>query len=333
MLPHSSEANRRRRPGALRSIAVAALSISLTGVAAVGPATATSVGTGRELSGALRTASASAALPSVPLRVVATLIGPGRVKVTWAAPSSAGSTPIAGYTVTYSTGQSGGGQGVASTARAAEFTGLETNRYTYMFTVWASNGTGDGPSVTVPLTGVAAPATPTQTVSRTTLTSGDRLTISGRGKPGARLTIDRALPGHAFAPLAVVTVDGTGHYADTVTARYTATYRTRTASGLVSKVNKVVAQNRLTVAATRQALRTYTLGGTVLPAVKGQRVKVYNKTFSGSYSLLAVVYTDASGRWSFTHRYLFTRTYTFKTVSVATALNASTAKVLSVSVR
>lgn len=334
MRPHPCGASAPRRPGALRSLAVAALSVSLAGVVAAGPATATPAGTAGELPVALRTASASSALPSVPLRVTATLVGPGRVKVAWAAPSSAGSTPVTGYVVTYLTSQSGGGQGVGATARTAEFTGLETTRYTYSFAVWASNAAGDGPRVTVPLTVPTPPVTtPTQTVSRTTLVTGDRLTISGRGKPGTRVTIDRALPGRAFIALATVTVDSAGRYTHTTTPRFTATYRTRTAAGLVSKATKVVAQNRLSLGATRQAFRTYAVGGLVLPAVKGQRVNLYATNASGSYVLLGVRYTDVNGRWSFSHRYSATRTYAFKAVSVATAVNASGAKLLSVVVR
>ncbi|GAA2743097.1 hypothetical protein GCM10009868_15550 [Terrabacter aerolatus] len=305
-----------------------ALSVGLTAVVAAGPATASTVATP-----SATTLQTVAAAPSVPLHATAVLTGPGQVKVTWTAPSSAGSSPITGYSVTYSTGQSGGGQGVSSTARTAVFNGLQTGSTTYTFSVWATNAAGDGPRVTFPLSVVAVPTSrPTQTVSRTTATGGDHLTISGRGNPGARLTIERALPGQAYKTIAAVKVDAAGHYADTITVLRTATYRTRGATGLLSRTNTVVVHNRMVFTAVRDGFRTYTLGGQTLPAVKGQRVKLYNKNVNGTYSLLAIVLTDQYGRWSFTHRYNFTRTYTFKAVSVATPFNASAAALLSVRV-
>ena len=143
------------------------------------------------------------------------------------------------------------------------------------------------------------------------------MTVSGLGSPGARLTLDRALPGQPFRPLATVTVDSRGHYARTVTVANTATYRSRGVTGLVSHANKVVAQDRMTFGAVRNAFRTYTLSGKVYPARKGQLVKLSYLNGS-SYTPLASVSTDQYGRWSYKHAYNFTKTYTFKAVSAAT---------------
>jgi hypothetical protein len=150
--------------------------------------------------------------------------------------------------------------------------------------------------------------------------------------PGARLTLDRALPGQPFRPLATVTVDSRGHYARTLTVANTATYRSRGVTGLVSHANKVVAQDRMTFGAVRNAFRTYTLSGKVYPARKGQLVKLSYLNGS-SYTPLASVSTDQYGRWSYKHTYNFTKTYTFKAVSAATTLNASKAVTLKVAVK
>ena len=158
------------------------------------------------------------------------------------------------------------------------------------------------------------------------------MTVSGLGSPGARLTLDRALPGQPFRPLATVTVDSRGHYARTLTVANTATYRSRGVTGLVSHANKVVAQDRMTFGAVRNAFRTYTLSGKVYPARKGQLVKLSYLNGS-SYAPLASVSTDQYGRWSYKHAYNFTKTYTFKAVSAATTLNASKAVTLKVAVK
>ena len=220
-------------------------------------------------------------------------------------------------------------QPVAAIARTAVFSDLDNGAYT--FSVGAMNKVGTGRRVFVPVT-VTGLKTPTQTVSRTTLTAGDTMTVSGLGSPGARLTLDRALPGQPFRPLATVTVDSRGHYARTVTVAYTATYRSRGVTGLVSHANKVVAQDRMTFGAVRNAFRTYTLSGKVYPARKGQLVKL-SYLNGGSYSALASVSTDQYGRWSYKHTYNFTKTYTFKAVSAATTLNASKAVTLKVAVK
>jgi hypothetical protein len=310
-------ASRARR---LASLCVLTLTIGAGGVAlAASPATASSAST---------SASATAA-PSAPVGVTASQTGVGQVTVRWSAPTSAGSSAITSYAPGYSAGEWGNGEEVPSTARSDVFSHLANG--SYRFSVAAVNAAGWGTRVFVPVT-VTGLKTPTQAVSRTTLTAGDGLTISGLGSPGARLTLDRALPGQPFRPLATVTVDSRGHYARTVTVAYTATYRSRGVTGLVSHANKVVAQDRMTFGAVRNAFRTYTLSGKVYPARKGQLVKLSYLNGS-SYSALASVSTDQYGRWSYKHTYNFSKTYTFKAVAAATNLNASKAVTLKVAVK
>jgi len=304
----------------LASLCVLSLTIGAGGVAlAAGPATASTA----------TTSVKAISLPSAPLHVTASQTGVGQVTIRWSAPTSEGSSGITGYVARFSTSQSGGGGPVPSTARRDVFSGLDNGSYT--LAVAAMNKVGTGREVSVPVT-VTGLKTPTLAVSRTTLTGGDKLTLSGQGSPGARLTLDRALPGQPFRPLVAVTVDSRGHYARTVTVTHTATYRSRGVTGLVSHATRVVARDRMTFGAVRNAFRTYTLSGKVYPATKGQLVKL--SYLNGSrYSTLASVSTDQYGRWSYKHTYNFTKTYTFKAVSAATAVNASKAVTLKVAVK
>jgi hypothetical protein len=311
-------ASRARR---LASLCVLTLTVGAGGVAlAAVPATASTVSM----------PAAATAAPSAPLHVTASQTGVGQVTIRWSAPTSAGSSAITGYDVGYSAGEWGNGEGVLSTARSDVFKGLANGAYS--FSVAAVNNKVDmGQRVFVPVT-VTGLRTPTQTVSRTTVTAGDALTVSGLASPGARLTLDRALPGQPFRPLATVIADSRGHYARTITVANTATYRSRGVTGLLSHANKVVAQDRMTFGAVRNAFRTYTLSGKVYPARKGQLVKLSYLSGS-SYTALASVSTDQYGRWSYKHTYNFTKTYTFKAVSAATTLNASKAVTLKVAVK
>jgi hypothetical protein len=308
------------RPRRLASLCVLALSLGAGGVAvAASPALASTVSMPAKTS----------ILASVPLHVTASQTGAGEVTIRWSAPARAGSSPITSYGVGYSGGEWGNGEEVPSTARSDVFTHLANGPYT--LSVGAVTAAGWGARVYVPVT-VTGLKTPTQTVSRTAVTAGSTLTISGQGSPGARLTLDRALPGQRFRPLATVTADTRGHYARTLTVTSTATYRSRGVTGLVSPAHKVVAQNRMSLAAARTAFHRYTLSGTVYPARKGQLVKV-SYLNGGRYSTLASVATDKHGRWSYRHTYNFTKTYTFKAVSAATTRNASKAVTLRVAVR
>jgi hypothetical protein len=312
--PFTSRARR------LASLCVLTVTIGTGGVAlAAAPAMASTVST----------PAAATATPSAPLRVTASQTGVGQVTIRWSAPTSAGASAITSYAPGYSAGEWGNGEEVAATARSDVFSHLANGPYS--FSVAAVNAVGWGARVFVPVT-VTGLKTPTQTVSRTTLTAGYTMTVSGLGSPGARLTLDRALPGQPFRPLATITVDSRGHYARTLTVANTATYRSRGVTGLLSHANKVVAQDRMTFGSARNAFRTYTLSGKVYPARKGQLVKLSYLNGS-SYTPLASVSTDQYGRWSYKHTYNFTKTYTFKAVSAATTLNASKSVTLKVAVK
>ncbi|MCW2814345.1 MAG: Fibronectin type domain protein, partial [Nocardioides sp.] len=100
------------------------------------------------------TCGAQAGVPSAPLSVTATPTGDTSVSVTWSAPTSAGSSPLTGYTVS-----SPGAATVPVPAGTTTYpaAGLLPGT-TYTFTVAAVNAAGPGPGATATATtsGVAA---------------------------------------------------------------------------------------------------------------------------------------------------------------------------------
>ena len=84
---------------------------------------------------------APATAPGAPTAVTAAA-GDTIASVSWSAPASDGGSPITGYTVSSSGGQTAT---VAALQTTATVTGLE-NGTTYSFTVTAANGTGTGPA-------------------------------------------------------------------------------------------------------------------------------------------------------------------------------------------
>ena len=308
-----------RRTRAIASCATLMVAAGLAGGVAIAPASA-----------AGSVAQVAAATPSAPTSVTAGQAGAGRVTVTWKAPASEGSSPVTGYDVGFSAGEWGNGRTVAATDRSTAFVDLAKGSYS--FSVAAVNAAGQGKRVTVPVTVSTGAPAPTVAVSATTLTAGGRLTISGRGTPDSELGLERALPGRAYVPIGSIVVDGTGSYTDTRTVRNTATYRVRGASGATRAGIKVVVRNRMDIAATRTAVRTYRLSGTVFPAHDGQQVSLGTRRADGSYASLASVRTDATGHWSYKRTYA-AATYTFRARSAATTLNAPKAITLTVAVQ
>jgi hypothetical protein len=257
--------------------------------------------------------------PEVASAVTATQSGPGQVTVAWNPPTSDGGSAVTGYVAGYSTQQSTKSALYGATVHKAVFSGLATGPYS--FSVWAYNAIGIGDRVSISLTLRSAA---TENVSRSVLTAGESFTVSGVGSVGDRLTLERAIPGQGYRAIASYTVDRYGRYSGSVGAMNSAAYRVRGSTGLLSRSLNVVAQNRLTLAAGRNGLRTYTLSGTIYPAVKGQSVKLYaHQKRTGVYKPLATVTTDAAGRWHYKRTYPRADTWAFEAVSAVTALNAS----------
>jgi hypothetical protein len=267
--------------------------------------------------------------PSAPRAVAARLTAPGRVTVTWDAPSNEGSSAVTGYTVIFSTGQAGGGTPAAATDRSAVLGPLTKGSYT--FSVLATNAAGDGPQASTSLAVPAANA-PMTTVSASSIVSGDSLTVSGQGARSSTVRLQRALPGGSWTTLASLPTDGSGAFSDTRVERYTARYRVLSATGVASAISTVTAKGRVTAGAVRNAVRTYTLSGYVYPAHTGQPVALASQRADGTYAALATVRTSSTGHWTYKHTYPAVRSYTLRARSAATTRNAAGSTVLDVPV-
>jgi hypothetical protein len=267
---------------------------------------------------------------SAPGHFAAHQTGLGQVSVSWTASTDPGSPAITGYDAGWGTGQMGDGEGVPASSTSDVFNNLQPGSYT--FSVAATNAAGSSVRVSLPLTVVAPSSTPTLGASTHRVISGTHVLLSGQAPASKKVTLQRKLPGGAFVSIATVTSTNYGHYAFAVPAMHTAYYRVRAASGAVSTVVKVVALDRMTLRATRTSARHYTLSGKVLPAVKGQLVKLYAAKNSGTYVLLAKVHVDKFGRWAFAHAFKAT-SYTFKAVASSTAYNLGNSTLLTVRVK
>ncbi len=321
-MPHAVSSNPpkpRHRSRAAACAAALVVSTALAGGAALAPASAV-------------TAQASTTVASKPLNFTAKQTGPGEVTLRWSPPANASTSNITSYEPGYSGGEWGDGTSVGPDRRSVVFHDLGKGALT--FSVAAFSGDNWGARVSVPLTVSPGAPAPSAAVSRTTLVAGQRLTISGKGYPGSWVSIERALPGKAYASVGngVQTDATTGSYSYTQKVSATATWRVRGGSGAVSGGHKVVAKNALTLAATRTAVRTYTLSGTVAPAVDGQAVTLATRRSDGTYAALATVHTGRLGKWSYSHTYPSVRTYTFRARSVATTRNAANSVTLAVPV-
>jgi hypothetical protein len=268
--------------------------------------------------------------PSAPLGVTATQTGTGEVTVTWDAPDSAGDSAITSYFPGYSAGQMGDGTIVGPGVRQYVFTDLATGRYT--FSVSAGNLAGPGARGEAGPSILVLGASPSVSHTSYALTSGQRLTVTGLARPGSKVTLERSLPGQAFRTLATLTASSSGRYSYSYVASSTATFRARTGGGPPSDAQTAEVASRVTSAARRNAARTYTLSGSVSPAVANQLVRVYQKS-GNSYTLIGSDRTDSRGRWTTRHHYASSRTYTLKAVAAATRSNVAGEVVRNVAVR
>jgi hypothetical protein len=311
-------------PGRLRTAATCAALVVSTGLAgglALLPVAADAA--------QVPAAATAAGTPSVPRHVAAAQTAPGKVTVTWDAPTSEGSSAITGYDVGWSTGQSGSGTTVDGAERSATF--VEMSKGTFTFSVAAVNGSGQGTRASVTATVTTGAPAPTSAVSAATITAGSPVTVSGKGTASTWVDVERALPGKPWTWLGSTEVATDRTFAFTRTPPYTATYRVVGASGARSVARKVVVRNRVDLAATRTGTRTYRLAGTVFPAKDGQAVALASKQADGTWAALATVHTDAKGHWSYQRTYA-ARTWTFRARSAATTRNAAGSAVLAVPV-
>ena len=319
-MPHAVSSNSPKpRHRSRTAVCAAALVVStaLVGGATLAPASAL-------------TAQAGTTTPSKPLKFSAKQTGPGEVTLRWSKPANAATSHITSYAPGYSGGEWGNGTSVGPGQHSVVFRDLAKGALT--FSVLAFSGDTMGARASAKLTVSPGAPAPSAAVSRTTLVAGGKLRVSGKGAIDSGVTLERAFPGKAYKYVSYVQTDATGHYAFSQKVSATATWRVRGGSGAVSRGHKVVAKNAVTLGAVRTAARTYTLSGTVAPAVAGQAVTLATRRSDGTYAALATVHTGRLGKWSYQHTYPSVRTYTFRARSVATTRNAANSVTLAVPV-
>ncbi len=154
-----------------------------------------------------------AAVPDTPTSLTASADYAGRsVTVGWAPPASDGGSPVTGYVVSADPGS--GPQTLAADARSHTFTGLERGT-SYVFTVSAVNGAGQGPAATRTLVFPTAPPDAPGNVAVVADPATHTMTVSW-----AAPLDDGGSPVTGYTATAV---DAAGHGAATATTDATAT--------------------------------------------------------------------------------------------------------------
>ncbi|SDG31410.1 fibronectin type III domain-containing protein [Klenkia brasiliensis] len=150
--------------------------------------------------------------------------GDGRATVNWTAPTSPGTSPVTGYTVTATPRTGTPVRGTAGPgATQLVLTGL-TNGVVHDVVVTATNGVGTGPASAAAQVTPTRPATDTVTVTRASWKVGD-LRVEGTGSvPGATVSIRSGGPTGPVLGTAVVGTPAAG------AATGTWTFRLRTAA-------------------------------------------------------------------------------------------------------
>ena len=241
-------------------------------------------------------------VPSAPRHVTVTQTGPGTITIHWTAPLSGGTPGITAYSVGYSAGQSGNGEGVGPSATSDTFKGLSPGKY--VVSVAAVNAAGSSAWGTAPIAVVAPTAIPTAAVSAKHVIAGTKFVLSGTGPKNSTLTIKRALPGKSFVKLTTVKTNSWGAYSIALAAVHTAQYRVVSPAGKVSNKVAVVAAYRVHLQTVRTAARAYTIRGWITPVAAGRTVHV-TATVAGKLVKIATLSTSKKGQ--FTTHYKFAK--------------------------
>ena len=280
----------------------------------------------------------SAAIPTIALAITAMVAGPARAavpgpptdvtvhagnqlaEVTWTAPTPDDPT-ITGYTITAAPADTPP-VAVDPTTRTATVSGL-TNGTAYSFTVAATNPDGTSPPSEPSAAVIPSPpaaTTLTLAVSPTSIYHGGTIQLSGRlqqantaeGIAGETLTLERRPTGTtSWSTLATVTTasDGTLDPTHAATPQAHTKYRLRhpaTAfyAASFSRVVTVKVGVRLTARSNRTSMalgRTATISGQVIPAHRGQRIRLQHKQ-GRTWRTTQSKPLPASGRYHFNLR-------------------------------
>jgi 5-hydroxyisourate hydrolase-like protein (transthyretin family) len=262
---------------------------------------------------------ATAAVPGPPTDVSARA-GDHLAEVTWNAPTP-DDPSITGYTITAAPADPLPVT-VDQTARTATVTGL-TNGTAYSFTVAATNPDGTGPSSdpSAPVTPIPPATTSLElTATPARVLHGGTVILSGRlqradtaaGIAGETLTIERRRTGRTtWTMLATATTadDGTVDPAPQVTPQAHTDYRLRHPAtpffaASTSRLVTVRVGVRLTAGLNRTPIalgRTSSIGGQVVPAHRGQRIRLQHKQ-GRTWRTVQTRTLPATGRYRFTVR-------------------------------
>ena len=262
--------------------------------------------------------SATAAVPGPPTEVTARAADQ-LAEVTWSAPAP-DDPSITGYTITTSPADTPAVT-VDPTARTATVTGL-TNGTAYSFTVTATNPDGTSPPSTpsAPVTPAPPAATTlTLTAAPTSVLYGGTVTLTGRlqqadtaGVAGETVTVERRPKGKTtWTALTTVTTasDGTLVPNLQVTPQAHSEYRLRHPAtpfyaASTSPIAAVRVGVRLTARLNRTSMvlgHTATIAGQVVPAHRGQRIRLQHKQ-GRSWRTVQARTLPATGRYSFALR-------------------------------
>jgi 5-hydroxyisourate hydrolase-like protein (transthyretin family) len=262
--------------------------------------------------------SATAAVPGPPTDVTARA-GDQLAQVTWNAPAP-DDPSITGYTITTSPADTPAVT-VDPTARTATVTGL-TNGTAYSFTVAATNpdGTSSPSTPSAPVTPAPPAATTlTLTAAPTSVLYGGTVTLSGRlqqantaGIAGETVTVERRPKGTTtWSALTTVTTasDGTLDPNPQLAPQAHTEYRLRHPASpfyaaSTSSTATVLVGVRLTARLNRTSMalgRTATITGQVVPAHRGQRIRLQHKQ-GRSWRTVQAKILPATGRYSFALR-------------------------------
>jgi 5-hydroxyisourate hydrolase-like protein (transthyretin family) len=239
--------------------------------------------------------------------------------VTWSAPAP-DDPSITGYTIITSPADTPAVT-VDPTARTATVAGL-TNGTAYSFTVAATNPDGtSSPSTPSALVTPAPPVATTLTLTATpaSVLYGGAVTLTGRlqqadtaGVAGETVTVERRPKGTTtWSALTTVTTasDGTLDPSPQLTPQAHTEYRLRHPAtpfyaASTSTTATVLAGVRLTARANRTSMalgRTATISGQIVPAHRGQRIRLQHKQ-GGAWRTVQAKTLPATGRYSFALR-------------------------------
>ena len=262
----------------------------------------------------------SGQLPSAPRSVWVSQTGPGAITIHWAPSVSAGTPAMTAYSVGYSAGQMGNGEGVAASATSDTFKGMAPGHY--VASVAAVNAAGSSTRVSVPVTVVAPTATPVAGVSVKHVIAGGKFVLSGTAPKSSTLTIQRQLPGKAFVKLTTVKTNSWGAYSIAIPAANTAAYRVVSAAGKVSNKVTVTAAYAVHVQTVRTAARAYNISGWITPVAAGRTVHV-TATVAGKLVKIATLTTSPKGKFATHYKFAKKGPVTLHVTVSSSALNTA----------